>query len=75
MSRHSNSGSTSHFICQHGPDNFRISWVVDRYYKDCRQRFPTQYNRDTDLKGAIRFARKWEVTRGLPECLKEQVQP
>jgi hypothetical protein len=61
MSRHSSSGSSYHAIQRIGPDHYRLSWTVDRYVRGSRLRFPTTSTRDTDLAGAIRFAKKWEI--------------
>lgn len=58
MSRFSSSGSKDHWVDKIGPDHYRISWTVDRYIRGSRLRFPTGYRRDTDLKGAIAFAKR-----------------
>ena len=65
MSRYSSSGSTGHGIQRFGPDEFRISWVVDFYYRGSRLRWPRQFTRDTDRAGALRFSRRWGVP--MPE--------
>lgn len=67
MSRHRPSGSYGHRIQRIGDDWFRLSWVVDRYYTGSRLRFPRGTSRDTDLAGARRFAKRWE----LPEPHQE----
>ncbi|KKN47417.1 hypothetical protein LCGC14_0663300 [marine sediment metagenome] len=59
MGRHRPSGSYGHSITRLGPGEFRLEWTIDRYVKDARTRFPTSQNRDTDLRGAKRFAKKW----------------
>lgn len=64
MSRHRPSGSKGHYIRRYGPDDFRLCWSVDRYYRDSRLRHPTACHRDTDRKGAERFARRWGC--GMP---------
>jgi len=61
MSRHRVQRSEQHHIERMGHDDYRISWVVDRYYAGSRLRFPTRYSRDTDAAGARRFARKWKI--------------
>lgn len=48
-----------------GWDHYRLSWTIDRKYSGSRLRFPTSYSRDTDLAGAKRFAKKWELQ--MPE--------
>jgi hypothetical protein len=42
-------------------DHYRVSWTVDFHYPDSRLRHPRAFSRDTDEKGAKRFARKWKV--------------
>jgi hypothetical protein len=61
MGRFRSSGSYAQRIRFIGADHYRLSWTVDRYCKGSRLRFPTTYSRDTDLAGAMRFARKWEI--------------
>lgn len=61
MSRFSSAGSYGHSIKRLFLDGYRLSWVVDRYYAGSRLRFPTSYSRETDLAGAKRFAKKWEI--------------
>lgn len=76
MSRHSSSSSTNQGIQQFGPDDYRLFWTVDFYYSGSRLRFPRQFSRDTDLAGARRFAKKWNLTRWLPggeKALPEKV--
>ncbi|HEU01420.1 hypothetical protein LCGC14_0273230 [marine sediment metagenome] len=58
MSRHRPSGAYGHRLTRMGHDDYRMSWTVDRYYPDSRLRFPTRYTRDTDEKGARRFAKR-----------------
>jgi hypothetical protein len=65
MSRYRSSGSYGHVIHRIGPDHYRLSWTVDRYYSGVRGRFPRVTRRDTDYVGACRFARKWGLE--LPE--------
>lgn len=40
-------------------DHFRLSWTVDFYYPDSRLRHPRSFSRDTDERGAKRFAHRW----------------
>lgn len=42
---------------------YRLSWTVDRYYPSSRLRHPVGFQRNADLAGARRFAKKW----GLPD--------
>ena len=51
MSRYKASGSRGHAISEIGWGDYRLHWVVDRYYPGSRLRHPR------DLAGAIRFAR------------------
>lgn len=59
MSRWNSSGSKGHHIQRIGWGCYRLFWTVDRYTKNSRLRFPTQYSRDTDVAGAIRYAKRW----------------
>jgi hypothetical protein len=59
MSRHSSAGSYGHRIQRLGAGDYRLTWMVDRYYSGSRLRYPTNYSRLTDAQGARRFARKW----------------
>lgn len=61
MGRHRSSGSYSHSIRRIGPDHYRLYWTVDHYYSGSRLRFPRGASRDTDLAGAKRFAKRWEL--------------
>ena len=65
MGRFRSSGSRGHRISYVGPDHYRISWVVDRYYASSRLRHPRGCRRDTDEVGATRFAKRWGVN--MPE--------
>lgn len=67
MGRYRSSGSYGHDIQRIGPDHYRLHWTVDRYYASSRLRHPRLSSRDTDLAGAIRFAKRWE----LPTPTKE----
>lgn len=61
MSRFNSSGSRSHHIQRIGVDHYRMTWAVDFYYKSSRLRWPRTFHRDTDLRGALRFARRWDL--------------
>lgn len=65
MSRRFSSDSYGQHIGWMGPDRYRLKWTVDRYCARSRLRFPTTYRRDTDLTGAMRFAKKWDIP--MPE--------
>jgi len=54
-----------HHIQRLGHDLYRLSWSWDRKYRTSRLRFPQRMVRDTDLAGAVRFAKKWGCQ--LPE--------
>jgi hypothetical protein len=66
MSRHSPGRSYGHAIQRLGPDDFRLSWVVDFYYQGSRLRHPRRFNRDTDEKGACRFRLRWNLAWSIP---------
>ena len=51
-------------------DHYRLSWAIDRKYPSSRLRFPTSFSRDTDEKGARRFARKWGLDVPEPRVAK-----
>lgn len=61
MSRFNSHSSYSHKCRKVGHDHYRLSWVVDRYVRGSRLRFPTTYTRDTDEKGAGKFCKKWDI--------------
>jgi hypothetical protein len=65
MGRYNSSSSYGHRIWRIGPDHYRLGWTVDRYYAGSRLRHPRGFDRDTDLAGAKRFARKWDLQ--IPE--------
>lgn len=72
MSRFNSSGSTGHRIRKIGDDWYRLGWTVDFYYPGDRLRYPRSFTRDTDLAGAKRFAKKWNVPGAwLPEDLQQ----
>lgn len=67
MGRYSGSNVHSHRLRQLGPDTWRISWTIDRYYPSSQLRHPQTYQRITDDLGAKRFAKKHDIP--LPEAL------
>jgi hypothetical protein len=58
MPRLSSSGSYGHGLYRTRPDEFRVYWKVDRYYRGSRLRHPNTHSRDTNEVGARRFAKK-----------------
>lgn len=61
MSRFGGGGSYGHHIVRERADEFVISWTYDRYYTGSRLRFPQCRSKYTDLAGAKRFAKKWNL--------------
>ena len=61
MSRYSLNRSYGHRIKKVCPDEYKLSWTVDRYYSDSRLRFPRKCCRFIDERGARRFAKKWGI--------------
>lgn len=61
------SGSYGHHIQKLGGDTYRITWTVDRKYG--RIRFPRLHSRITDCKGAVLFAKRWDIAvpTGVPK--------
>lgn len=51
--------SFEHRIRRLGIDWYELSWVV--YFNVGRLREPRTHRRQTDRRGALRFADKWEV--------------
>jgi|GEM_PF-2357214 len=72
MSRHRSAGSKEHHIRLLGGDDYRLLWTVDHYYTGVRQRFPRSCYRDTDRKGAARFAKKWNVPMPMTDAEKDE---
>lgn len=58
MGKHSPASSYGHHIADLGDGCYRISWTVDFHYPNSRLRHPRAFRRDTDRKGAERFAKK-----------------
>ena len=42
-------------------DYYEISWTFDMKYSGSRLRFPRTMRRDTDIYGAKRFCKKWNI--------------
>jgi hypothetical protein len=61
MSRHRPSSAYGHEITMSG-EEYLISWTVDFYYSESRQRFPRRFKRWTDIGGARRFAKRHNVS-------------
>lgn len=53
--------SYGHRVRKIAHDHYRLSWTVDFKYPSSRLRHSRGYVRDTDEKGAERFAKKWNV--------------
>lgn len=53
------SGGKRHHIERIYPDVYTISWQYEIKYSGSRQLFHKTMSRDTDKKGAERFAKKW----------------
>lgn len=49
---------------------YRLHWSVDRYYAGSRLRYPRSCTRDTDLAGALRFAKRWNLPRPIEDAPK-----
>lgn len=62
MSRYRSQSSYQHSVQSIGFGCFRLSWVVDRYIKGSRLRWPTTYGRDTNRAGAERFCKRHQVS-------------
>ena len=62
MSRHNPSSRGHHvkFVPDWGVYYF-LSWTFDHYYPGSRLRYPSIRTRQTDRKGAERFAKKWKI--------------
>jgi hypothetical protein len=58
----STSSSYNHRIQDLGHGRYRLSWTIDKKYEGSRLRFPRGMSRDTDEKGAKRFAKRWDLT-------------
>jgi hypothetical protein len=54
-----------------GPDCYVISWTVDYYYGGTRGRFPRTFERETDLVGAVRFAKRHDLPHWKPPKYRE----
>jgi hypothetical protein len=61
MGRYRPCSSHDHKIKRERDDEFVLSWRVDFHYRDSRLRHPRWFSRDTNRKGAERFAKKWGV--------------
>ena len=61
VTRARSGGSYGHRILRERADEYVISWRYDRYYAGSRLRHPTGRSRDTNRKGAKRFAKRWNI--------------
>lgn len=66
------SGAYGHSIRRIGPDHFRLGWTVDYKYATSRLWHPRGFDRDTDLAGAKRFAKRWNMEDPRTLTLLEQ---
>jgi hypothetical protein len=65
MTRHRPAKTYGHKLRRIDADWYRMSWVMDFYYRSSRLRHPRVFKRDTDLAGAKRFAKRHGIA--LPE--------
>lgn len=61
MSVTRNSSAYGHSYRRAGDGWFILSWCIDYKYSGSRLRYPRTFQRDTDLVGAKRFAKKWKL--------------
>lgn len=54
-------GSYGHKIRMISGDTYRIIWTTDKHYEGSRIRYPRGHVRETDEKGARRFAKRWGI--------------
>ena len=66
------SGGYGHSVRRIGPDHFRLGWTVDYKYPTSRLRYPRGFDRDTDLAGAKRFAKRWRIEDPRTIAMLEQ---
>jgi len=59
------SGSYGHKIVYERPDEYVLIWTTDSKYMGSRLRFSRGWRRDTNRRGAERFAKKWSVAMPL----------
>jgi hypothetical protein len=56
-----NAGSRGHHIQRFASDHYRLSWRVEYKARGCRHLLFRRSSRDTDRKGAERFAKRWKI--------------
>jgi hypothetical protein len=61
MGRYSGNTSYGHRWRKIGVNEFIISWIYDKYYAGSRLRFPQHRDKYVDLKGCIKFCKKWGI--------------
>lgn len=61
MSPHARGGSSHHRIVRERADEFVVSWRVEMKYSGSRILHHRHFSRDTNRKGAERFAKKWNI--------------
>lgn len=74
MSRLKSAPAYGHAISALGGGDYRLHWMVDRFYSGSRLRHPRPSHRDTDLAGAIRFARKHGCWK-MPDDVRAALSP
>lgn len=60
------SGGSHHYIKRIYPDIYEIGWAYEAKYTGARTRHHRWIRRDTNEKGARRFAKKWGLEMPTP---------
>jgi hypothetical protein len=55
-------------------NHYRLSWSFDVKIAGSRLRWPRTISKDTDLAGAWRFAKKWDLSPPT-ELLNDTIEP
>lgn len=61
MAKPKDGKSKQHNISKAGYNNYLLTWVVDRKYKNSGATYSVKSTKETDKDGAEDFARKWGV--------------
>ena len=59
MTQYGSAISFGHRVRRLGWDLYCISWAVNRHHPSGKQRRPSVVRRNTDLKGALAFIKRW----------------